>query len=183
MTHLLLVVTFLSPFLGILPAPPASTPQVSAITTYLPQHPFYVSICQIDYNRENESLEISLKLFIDDVEDIMQREGVGRLYVGESKEHAETNTFINRYLAQHFIIKVDGQEESLRFLGKEIESDAVWCYLEGTNIPSFSEIEIQNSVFMDYIESQVNIVHVKKAKTEKSLMFNKDKRSGSLSFD
>ena len=29
-------------------------------------HPFYVSICQIDYNKENSSLEISIKIFADD---------------------------------------------------------------------------------------------------------------------
>ncbi|MEM8899227.1 MAG: DUF6702 family protein [Bacteroidota bacterium] len=146
-------------------------------------HPFYVSICQIDYNGDNQSLEISLKIFIDDIEEIMEKEGVGRLYLGEKRENKESDKYISRYLAQQFKIKVDGQEKALEYLGKETEVDAIWCYLEGLSVSPFSSVEIRNSILMDHIESQVNIVHVKQAGIEKSLIFNKDKRSGTLEFN
>lgn len=179
MTHLLISI-YLT---GILSAfqPQASIPE--SFNTQIESHPFYVSICQIDYNRENESLEISLKIFIDDIEEIMEKEGVGRLYLGEVKENKESDKYISRYLAQQFKIKVDGQETSLEYLGKETDVDAIWCYMEGVGVSPFSSVEIRNSIFMEHIESQVNIVHVKQAGTEKSLMFNKDKRTGVLEFD
>ncbi len=146
-------------------------------------HPFYVSICQIDYNGDNQSLEISLKIFIDDIEEIMEKEGVGRLYLGELRENKESDKYISRYLAQQFKIKVDGQEQPLEYLGKETDVDAIWCYLEGLNVSPFSNVEIRNSILMDHIDSQVNLVHEKQEGTEKSLKFNKDKRTGTLELD
>ncbi|MEL6193154.1 MAG: DUF6702 family protein [Bacteroidota bacterium] len=179
MTHLLISI-YLT---GILSAfqPKASIPE--SFNPQIESHPFYVSICQIDYNGENQSLEISLKIFIDDIEEIMEKEGVGRLYLGEVRENKESDKYISRYLAQQFKIKVDGQEKPLEYLGKETDVDAIWCYMEGVGVSPFSSVEIRNSIFMEHIESQVNIVHVKQAGTEKSLMFNKDKRTGVLEFD
>ncbi|MFT7603922.1 MAG: hypothetical protein ACI8VT_001490, partial [Saprospiraceae bacterium] len=49
------------------------------------------------------------------------------------------------------------------FIGKEQSEDlqAVWCYLEVTNIKFFNSIEVTNSLLMEVFEDQKNIVHIK----------------------
>ncbi|MCF6333363.1 MAG: hypothetical protein L3J11_08765 [Draconibacterium sp.] len=61
-------------------------------------HPFYVSICQVDYNKENQSLEISVKIFANDLLVALEKAGATKIFLGEKKENPETDKFIFNYL-------------------------------------------------------------------------------------
>jgi hypothetical protein len=61
-------------------------------------HPFYVSICQMGYNRQNHSLEISVKIFADDLQTALNNRNIENLFLGEPKENPESNHYISEYL-------------------------------------------------------------------------------------
>lgn len=139
----------------------------------LQAHPFYVSVTQIDY-KEN-SLQITLKVFIEDLEMALQNSGQPKLFLGEEKENKNSNQIILNYLNDKFSIKVNkGDPEPYIFIGKETEDDAVWIYLEvKRKVKRVSSLEVKNSIITEKYESQTNLVHTNINGAKKSLILNK----------
>jgi len=135
-----------------------------------------VSLCQIDYNEEAASLEITIKLFTDDLEKALEQQGTEHLHLGSPKESKKADTYIARYLKQHFSLQINEQIESLDFvyLGKEVELDATWCYIEISNITTISTLQISNHLLFDISASQTNMVQIDINGTQKSILLNKD---------
>ena len=89
-------------------------------------HPFYVSICQVYFNRETTSLEISLKIFADDLSKGLDNDGHPHLYIGEDREDPKTNTYLFNYLKKELRFTVNGKPVEYQFVGKELD-EAVPC--------------------------------------------------------
>jgi len=153
------------------------------VNSYLPsRHPFYVSICQIDHNAKTKSLEVTFKIFTEDLESALEAQGAERLHLGSERESVKTDRYILSYLKSHVTLQVDGDTVAFKYLGKEIEMDETWCYVEVPNVPSVNKLTIRNSLLMENFEAQQNIVHVKVGGKQKSLVLWKDKREGSVEF-
>jgi len=139
-------------------------------------HPFHVGVCEIFHNSDTQSLEISMKFFIDDFEVALQQNGYSDYILNDSSD-AE---FINQYLKNRFIITVNKQKLSLKMVGFEIQEDAVLCYLEVKNIKEISQVEILNSVMMELFEDQINLTHFQYKGNMKSIQATKDQPTGTI---
>lgn len=143
----------------------------SLLLAFLPStaHEFHVSKCEVEYVKEERSVQISLQIFIDDLELAMKNAGSENLFLCTKKEHPEANDFIKAYLSTVFKINVDGQEMDYDYLGKEMSEDlaAVWCYLEISNTDINTSFRIENKVLMETFPDQKNLVKVKLSKTTK----------------
>ena len=146
-------------------------------------HPMYISISQINHNQQNESIELTMKIFVDDLMEAIEREKGVKLYLGEAKEHPKSDSIINTYIREHLDIHVNESLVDMNFLGWELEQDALWCYLEGLEIPSISSMNIRNTILMDQFDTQTNIVHVDIVSAKRSVLLNKGKKEDSISFD
>ncbi len=145
-------------------------------------HDFYVSITEIDYNDQSKSLEVSLKIFADDIERVIEeKEGV-KLNIGEINENEKCGQYLNAYIKEHFVINVDGEEKVLEYLGHEMEKrDAVWTFFEVFDVDQPSEIKIENTILVNEYEGQQNIVYYGKSEGRPhTLMMNKDRISESI---
>lgn len=145
-------------------------------------HPFYVSICQINYNAEAKSLEIACKIFIDDLEEALEQKGNKDLNLGLENESASADEYISAYLSKHLSIEVNALPVQGDFLGKEITDDVVWCYIEMLEVPFPNEISIHNTLLLSTFENQQNIVHMKVNGKEKSLRLFQGREKESLNF-
>ncbi len=145
-------------------------------------HKFYVSVTQIEHNAEQESLQIISRVFIDDIEDLLQERYDSLIVLNPEEESSKAEDYLKKYFDQKLKIKVNNKEVSFSFLGKEYEDDLIICYLEINNISSFQNIEISNEVLMDLFEEQQNIVHVRKNDQRKSLILESGKSNGLLNF-
>ncbi len=145
-------------------------------------HPFYVSLCQIDYNEQNQSLEISVKVFVDDLLVALTEEGHNKLYIGEDREDEKADEYIFDYLQKKLHIKVNDKALQANFVGKEMEKDVVWTYLEIGNVPALDEIEVSCSILTDIFDDQSNIIQVNKDGEIKNLLLSKRKTQGKLDF-
>ncbi len=155
---------------------------LSIIFSSFTLHKFYVSVTQIDYNKEQRSLQIITRVFVDDIEDLLQERYDDSIVLNTKEEKSKVDGYLYKYLTQKLKIKVNGNDVSFTFLGKEFEDDLVICYLEIENITSLENIEISNEILMDLFEEQQNIVHVKKENQRKSLILEKGKSNGLLNF-
>lgn len=151
-------------------------------TSFTTKHDFYVSITEVDYNKETEAIEITFIIFTDDLEKGLEAEGTERIYLGTKKEHKKTDTYIKRYLNKYFTLKTDDKEQTYQYLGKEVEINRTYLYAEIENVKDFKKVEIMNKVLISLYDGQKNIVHVKKNGKKKSLMLFGSKTTDELNF-
>ncbi|MEM8889443.1 MAG: DUF6702 family protein [Bacteroidota bacterium] len=145
-------------------------------------HPFYVSVSQIGYNSESKSLELACKIFVDDLETALEAAGAKDLYLGLDKEKSSADEIIDNYLRKHLDIRINGNKVEGSFLGKEVIDDVIWSYIEYTDVAFPSELSIDNTLLLEELEGQQNIVHVKVAGKEKSLRLFKGRSKDVLNF-
>ena len=136
-------------------------------------HEFYISITQIDHNPKNDSLEISVKMFTDDLENAIESYNDVKLRLGGEKEHESSTQLIQDYVLENLELSQNGKDIKLNFIGKKVELDVTWCFLEAKDIKSISSLTVENNLLLDVIESQTNIVHVNYQDENSSLMLNK----------
>lgn len=146
------------------------------------RHPFYVSICQIDHNSEAKSLEITFKIFTDDLEKALEAQGTGKLYLGDPRESQEANRYLDNYLKNQIEIIVNGDTAAFRYVGKEVEMDVTWCYVEIAQVTEVKMIAVTNRILQEIYEEQTNLVHVKAGGQQKSMLLRKGKVTDTVEF-
>lgn len=153
---------------------------ITAFTSLV--HPLHVSICEIEYDEKNKSLEIIQRIFIDDIEEEMRKKlNKPELDITEP-EVLSTNDLLNNYLKQKLSIEVNGKTQPYEFLGYEIEGDAFFCYLEIEKVRKLKSIKVENNILTDHYDDQTNIVHVKVAGKNRSMKLSAQKRSDTLNY-
>ncbi len=149
---------------------------------FVKAHPFYVSICQLNYNEQTNSLEISVKTFSDDLLLALENAGRTKIFLGEDKEDPKTDEYIFNYFKTRLNFVVNHEKSALNFVGREIEADVVWTYMEIVNVNDLKSIEVQCSLLTEVLEDQSNIIQVNKNGTIKNLLLNRNKTRGMLEF-
>ena len=155
----------------------------TTLSSFITIHKFYVSVTQVEYNKEEQALQIISRIFIDDIEDLLKERYDVSVNFDKKEKSSEIDKYLTTYLNQKLVFKVNGKKVNFVFIGKEYEQDLVICYLEIENIPSLETIEITNEVLMDLFEEQQNIIHIKKGNQRKSLILEKEKEAGVLKFN
>lgn len=148
------------------------------IFTSLCLHPIHVSICEIEYDRNNKALETTMRIFLDDLEKgIRSNKGNPDLDLTDLPQGINLDELIKSYLAKNFKVSVNSKTTAYNYLGHEIEGDAVFCYLEITKVKKLKSIKIYNATLTDLYEDQTNLVHIEvdeKIRSMKLTRFQKE---------
>jgi hypothetical protein len=145
-------------------------------------HDFHTSITDISYNPRTKSLEVSLKVFTDDLETALSKFTKTKI-VYDSRSDKQKQQLLN-YLNQHVGFEVTkGKPLAYKVLGSEPETDAVWIYLEvPVQYASLKQLFVKNSTLTDLFSDQMNIVNINyKGKTE-SMLLQRGETVGKISF-
>lgn len=148
------------------------------------RHPIHASITTIDLNPKTRSFEIACKIFADDLEEVIRKTTGTQLYIGSAKENPkQTNAKIEEYLRSHFRVEADGKAlPRWTFVGRELEGDAVWCYLEVQNVPALKRLLVSNTALHDLHDDQTNLVNVTILGTRRSAVLRRGKEVETLEF-
>ena len=145
-------------------------------------HAIHMSVCEITYNTDTHGLEMTFKLFTNDVEQALEAEGTEKLYLGEKNERKEADRYLGRYLEKNVKIQVNNKSVVWKYIGKEVETDAIWLYAEATEIPPLKTVSITNTLLIQIFDDQANMVHIKTDKEKRVLLLNQAKPSDSVEF-
>lgn len=125
-------------------------------------HPFHVSVCDIEVNSKNQSLEISQRIFLDDLELALRKHsGWEKLDVLNPADRKRFDKLMQEYVTGNLQVSVNGRPVVLNYLGHEMEADAMWCYIEVQGVQSVNEIAVENRILLDTYDDQVNLIHIK----------------------
>lgn len=145
-------------------------------------HPFYVSVTDIHYKKEEKSIQVAQRLFWDDLEVALTEYYREKIDILKQNPKDRLEKMMSQYLIAHNQIRVNGKPVSLYYIGHEIDEDAMWFYFEGKLQEHPRHVVIINSVLTDYFDEQKNIVNFYLDKKPKSIVTNKKKKQGELFF-
>lgn len=146
-------------------------------------HKVYVSSTEIEYVKEKQSLQIIVKIFIDDIEQDLQARYSPDIRLDSKKETKQDVENLKKYVLQKLKISANGNPVTLQYIGKEYDIDIVNMYFEVDNISELKSIEIENKILFDMFPKQHNIIHFKKSKDRQNLILDKDHPKGMLNFN
>lgn len=122
-------------------------------------HPFHVSVIELDYDEKGKALQLSERVFLDDLEEAINKNYKVRIDITYPANKAKRDSLIEDYILKNLRVKVDGKLKTGSYLGHEIEQDALWCYIEYYGVRKVHEIALTNTLFFDMFDDQNNLVH------------------------
>jgi hypothetical protein len=142
------------------------------------EHDIHLSLCELRFNESSSSFEISFKIFIDDLELAIQRDGNTGFRVGDNESDAEVDKHIAAYLNKVFSIEIDGNKLQGEFVGKEITDDllAVWCYVQIPVKHTGKKCLMTNRILLDVYNDQRNIMDIRMNKSHKDYIILESRR-------
>ncbi len=146
-------------------------------------HKFYMGVFQVNYAAEKKMIQITSRIFIDDLNNGIEKKYHKKSYIGTEKETQADVDLLKKYLSENFTIKINGQSKTITFLSKEVESDDVLvCYSRIKDVEKFKTIEISNSILVDWNAEQQNITHITAFGTKRSVLFTESSRKELLKY-
>jgi len=145
-------------------------------------HKYYLSLCEIEYVKEKESIQIIIGFFIDDIELTLNKDHNTNLKLATKDEAPNIDKYFETYLNNNFKIAVNNNSASYTYIGKEYDDDIVRFYLEITDIATLKTIDIYNSCLIRDFEDQQNIIKIYANKTQKTFYLNNKTLKALLKF-
>lgn len=121
-------------------------------------HPFYLSIFEVKVNNQAKTLEITAKIFIDDLNLAINQLLKTKIDLSDANSIEENKKLLAQYFENNLVFENASGKMQQHFLGYEHEADLVFCYLE---IPfkKLTEMNVFCNVLMEEYESQTNVFH------------------------
>ena len=126
-------------------------------------HDFHVSKGQLRYALPDSTFQLTLHLFLDDLELALETNGAPKgLQLCTEKEHPEADQWISAYLEKHIRVEADDTTVLWQFIGKEISEDyaGVWCYLESAPCTPPEQLIINHTVLFEEFTDQTNLLQL-----------------------
>ena len=122
-------------------------------------HPYYVSVSESVYNEEKSSLQITKKIFYDDLELVLKNENKNKNFDILNSKKDLVNSYIENYIQKNMLFKIDGKLKELKYIGHEIINSRINSYFEIINIKNIKSIEIKDTSLLDYFDNQENLTY------------------------
>jgi hypothetical protein len=151
----------------------------------LQAHEVHTSSAEVEYNAKSQKLEVSLTVFVDDLELALMRHSE-RLMSLEKTPASELDAQIQAYLGKTFIVtEVTGKTAKIEWVGRETEdakTDAptVTLFFEVPLVACLSGVTLRHEVFCDLFKDQLNLLHLRRGAQSLALQFSRELASHSI---
>lgn len=133
-------------------------------------HKFYVSVMQIDHVPSKKRVEITSRIFIDDLEKALTKKYNKNINLTSSRELPDADVLIEGYLKEKVKIFINNKPQNITFLARELEGDVLILYTKIAISKKINTFEIYNSLLTEVYQDQQNIVHTNINSNKKSIL-------------
>jgi hypothetical protein len=134
-----------------------------------PAHKYYTSLAQVEYNAREKSVEVSLRVFADDLELALTRRAGRKVSLDRMKD---AEGLVLAYLRDTFEIKNRGGEtKALKWVGMELRAGVAWLYFEAEMPEGLAGARLRDHVLFELFDEQVNTVSVRYPGAKADLVF------------
>lgn len=151
-------------------------------TNWSPKHDFHTSLTEINFNSKTGSLELSVRVFTDDLELTLTNFNKGKLVKIEDPE-AIVDPLIEQYIRKNLaLISPDKVVKFGKFYGKEKEADATWIFLEIFDCKQIKNFSLYNTIMQEMFEDQTNLVNIIYPSQKKTIVFDSETKVSTWPF-
>lgn len=123
------------------------------------KHPFYLSVVDIKYETKQKALQVSVRLFTNDLEDALRKTNKKNIDLLNPKIKSEMDSVLFHYIKERLQISLNSKGQTLTYIGYEKEEESIWTYLEIKKTALPKKINITNKLLYDFLPQQINIIH------------------------
>ena len=145
-------------------------------------HKYYLSLTQIEYNKDHKSLEVIINVFMDDVELAINNEYDVDMRLTTKEELKGVDEYFQKYLSNNLKFFINNKLVQYNFIGKEYEGDLVYFYLELELKEDPLSLKVINTLLFDYFEQQQNVIKFKNGSKRQSKILSIDTNKALLNF-
>lgn len=145
-------------------------------------HKYYVAVFQVEHAVAKKQLQITGRIFIDDLDKALTIKYGKKFYLGTSKEIPESTETLKKYIADKISFKVNGKLATLSFFDREYEDDMLVLYYTAPAPKKVMSIEVRNTVLFELFREQQNMINTNIGKERKSLLLSYDTPQGTLNY-
>lgn len=139
-------------------------------------HKFYVSVTQCDYVPSQKSLQITIRIFMDDLQEEINFLKTEKIELATEREPKNVNEIYKKYLERNLQFFVNGHLKKFEYIGKKYKGNTAIFFLEITSIEKIAYLKLKNTILIQTIKQQKNIVQTKIYNQKKSFVFSKDEK-------
>ena len=145
-------------------------------------HVFYVSIARVKWNADEARLDVSVRIFTDDLEEAIVAEGGPRLRLWTDQAREDRDRHVSDYLASRLAFRVNGSDRKLTWVGMEDALDATACLVQITDVDRVETIEVENRILIDMFDTQANVMRFEIGGEKKYVNLSKKTVRGTVRF-
>lgn len=149
----------------------------------MPLHAFHVSVCEIEFDESKKQLEITHRIFLDDLEIGLADWSEEQVDVLNPENPKHLDQMIGKYLTEKTTYVINGKSVRATYLGSEKEESVMYCYQVVTNLKKVKSLKVTNTLLMEIYDDQTNIVHLENGDQMKSLKLSDSETWGEVNFD
>jgi hypothetical protein len=124
----------------------------------LSAHGFHSSLASLDYVSEAHSLQAILVVNAIDLETALRKESGRPIELDRTPDAAALTA---AYVRKGLQLRSAGHAVPLRWVGMDVKTNFVYVYVEA-DVPTVATLEIRNSLLLDLLPDQVNMVSVRR---------------------
>lgn len=151
------------------------------VATCVHAHSVHTSTAEAEYNAETKRLEVSLTVFVSDLELALVRQSEREMRIDQTPA-AEFDAQIQAYLAKTFVVTdVAGKVAKMAWVGREMEEasaksgdPAVVLFFEVEMPEGVVGAVVRNAVFLDLFKDQVNLMQMREGEEKVELRFTRE---------
>ena len=122
-------------------------------------HPVHVSVTSMDIDPETGQINVSIKLFSDDLEELISRKYNVQLGITALEDPGDNIEALNRYIAEAFLCKINGKDTVvLEFSKLKINEEAIWLYYTYNYPGKIRKMDMTNMLMLEKYEDQTNLL-------------------------
>jgi len=158
------------------------------VATCLHAHSVHTSTAEAEYNARTKKLEVSLTVFVSDLELALVRQSEREMKI-EKTPAAEFDAQIQAYLAKTFVVTdAAGKVAKMAWVGREMDEaseksgdPAVVLFFEVEVPEGVVGTTVKDSVFLDLFKDQMNLVQLRSGARKMEMRFGGDEVVKTLS--
>ena len=145
-------------------------------------HDFHITHTTLHYNSNLETIEITIKVSIEDLESSLESNNSEKLRIGTAKENPTVNKKIKNYFLERLKVYTNNETSKLNWIGKELHNNLhdIYLYFEIPNCNKHGKIKsikLTNTIFLETEINQSNIVLIEFNDKNFNLIFTKDQET------
>jgi len=145
-------------------------------------HPVHVSVTNLDLDPVRGKVELSVKIFADDFQDLILHKYGVQLNIIEQEDPGDKIAAVNEYMQEALQLVFNGNETAdLQFVDAKLNEEAIWLFYRYEHHGKIRKVDIVNRVMLEKFNNQTNLMIV--TYNEKQNGYRLDNKTTDLSFN